>query len=159
MGSQVTVQIIQFEGGEYPNERAMNRLESFPLEKKISEKELKEYIRLNYGYCPCKQIVYSKEASSIEKKYPVPNLKGTRIYVSISHETNCRCAFLAIEEFRFEVMNEIKLLHKENEELKNLIKEKNDNIVKLNKTVKELQSQVNEMKKENSTYFRSKTQV
>ena len=56
-------------------------------------------------------------------------------------------------------MNEIKLLHKENEELKNLIKEKNDNIVKLNKTVKELQSQVNEMKKENSTYFRSKTQV
>lgn len=159
MGNQVIVQICQWEGREYPNERNINRLESFNLEKKLTEKELKEYIHINYGYCPCRQKIYSKESSSIEKKYPVPNLKGTRIYVSISHETNCRCAFLAIEEFRFEVMNEIKLLHKENEELKNLIKEKNDNIVKLNKTVKELQSQVNEMKKENSTYFRSKTQV
>ncbi len=159
MGSQVFVQIIQFEGGEYPNESTMNRLESFPLEKKISEKELKEYIRLNYGYCPCKQIVYSKEASSIEKKYPVPNTKGTRIYVSINPDPNCRCAFIAISEFRNEIMKEIELLHKENNELKSLIKEKNDNIVKLNKTVKELQSEVTKMKNESSVFFRSKTQA
>ena len=159
MGSQVTVQIIQFEGGEYPNERAMNRLESFPLEKKISEKELKEYIRLNYGYCPCKQIVYSKEASSIEKKYPVPNTKGTRIYVSINPDPNCRCAFLAILELRDEMMKEIELLHNENKELKQLIHEKNENIIKLSKTVKDLQSEVTKMKNESSVFFKSKTQA
>ena len=45
------------------------------------------------------------------------------------------------------------------EELKSLIKEKNDNIVKLNKTVKELQSEVTKMKNESSVFFRSKTQA
>ena len=56
-------------------------------------------------------------------------------------------------------MKEIELLHKENNELKSLIKEKNDNIVKLNKTVKELQSEVTKMKNESSVFFRSKTQA
>ena len=103
--------------------------------------------------------IYSKESSSIEKKYPVPNTKGTRIYVSINPDPNCRCAFIAISEFRNEIMKEIELLHKENNELKSLIKEKNDNIVKLNKTVKDLQSEVTKMKNESSIYFRSKTQA
>ena len=157
MGNQVIVQICQWEGREFPNERNINRLESFNLEKKLTEKELKEYIHINYGYCPCRQKIYSKESSSIEKKYPVPNTKGTRIYVSINPDPNCRCAFIAISEFRNEIMKEIELLHKENNELKSLIKEKNDNIVKLNKTVKELQSEVTKMKNESSVFFRSKT--
>ena len=159
MGNQVIVQICQWEGREFPNERNINRLESFNLEKKLSEKELKEYIHMNYGYCPCRQKIYNKESSTIEKKYPVPNTKGTRIYVSINPDPNCRCAFLAILELRDEMMKEIELLHNENKELKQLIHEKNENIIKLSKTVKDLQSEVTKMKNESSVFFRSKTQA
>jgi prefoldin subunit 5 len=56
-------------------------------------------------------------------------------------------------------MKENELINNENKELKSLIKEKNENIVKLSKTVKDLQSEVTKMKNESSIYFRSKTQA
>ena len=69
MGGETSVQILQWKGREFPNEESFIGFESFKLEAKKEENELKNMIRRDYGYCICRQTIYKKEGKQIQNKY------------------------------------------------------------------------------------------
>ena len=145
MGNHYIIQICQFKDGEFPNEKNIERFQIFQMDKKMSEKDLKEYIKSKYKYCICRQKIYFKEYKEIEKKYPYINeLKYPRIYVSISKNKNCRCDYNSFEDLKNQVKKEFKLLHEENKNLKTKVKEKNG---KLNGIYKKLKNILSNMQK------------
>ncbi len=147
MGNEFLIQICQFTGGQFPNEKNMDRFQIFPIKQKMSEIELKDYIRANYGYCVCRQKVYFKESKEIEKKYPVPeNLNKQRIYVSISEDKNCKCAYFAIQKLRIDLLNDFKNLHNEKKELIKIEKDKTKELNKIKKRMKKIESDIDTIK-------------
>ncbi len=147
MGNEFLIQICQFIGGEFPNEKNMDRFQIFPIKKKMTEIELKDYIRANYGYCVCRQKIYIKETKEIEKKYPVPEkINKKRIYVSISEDKNCKCAFFSIQKFRIDLLNDLKKLHNEKNELIKIEKDKTKKLDKIKKRMKIIESNIDIIK-------------
>ena len=141
MGNEFLIQICQFTGGEFPNEKNMDRFQIFPIKKIMPENELKDYIRANYGYCVCRQKIYIKESKEIEKKYPIPeNINKQRIYVSISEDKNCKCAFFSIQKLRNELLNDFKKLQKEKNELMKIEKDKSKELDKIKNNIKKIKN-------------------
>ena len=149
MGGQTSVQIFQWKGREFPNEDSISCLEFFPLTTKINDNELKEMIRKDYGYCKCRQIIYTKEGPAIQKKYfPERDLeKMNWIYIGILHDTNCRCSYYELINLNTLFVKEINSLHNENKELKKLVEKSNSEIGKLKSYISSLESKINNLDK------------
>ena len=150
MGGETSVQLCQWRGREFPNEDSITGLEFFQLTSKMDDSELKNMIRRDYGYCNCRQFIYKKEGSLIQNKYfPERNSgKMNWIYIYISKDTNCRCAFYEINNLKDVLLKEIKLLHDENKELKKLVEKGNNEINKLKTNAINLEKQLTEIKNE-----------
>ena len=149
MGGQTSVQIVQWKGREYPNEESITCLEFFPLTAKLSDVELKNMIRRDYGYCVCRQIIYSKESPLIQAKYfPDRELeKMNWLYVGILRDTNCRCAYYELIKMNELFVKEIQLLHTENKELKKLVEKSNSEISKLKSNISSLETKLSNLDK------------
>ena len=149
MGGQTSVQIVQWKGREYPNEESISCLEFFPLTAKLSDIELKNMIRRDYGYCVCRQIIYSKESPLIQTKYfPERDMeKMNWLYVGILRDTNCRCAYYELIKMNELFVKEIQLLHSENKEerdksMKLINEAKESNKEKIKEYEKKLRSEM-----------------
>ena len=149
MGGETSVQIFQCKGKNYPNEDSISLLEFFPLTAKLNDKELKNMIRRDYGYCVCRQVIYKKEGSAIQTKYfpDRNNEKMNWIYIGIIKDPNCRCAFYELITLNEMFAKEMQLLHNENKELKKLIEKSNDEINKLKSNISSLETKLNNLDK------------
>ena len=149
MGGQTSVQLCQWKGREFPNEDSITGLEFFQLTTKVNDLELKNMIRRDYGYCVCRQTIYKKEGSQIQNKYFIDRNSGNMnwIYIGISKDTNCRCAFYELQKLNEIFVKEIKLLHDENKELKKLVEKSNNEISKLKSNESNLESKINNLEK------------
>ena len=149
MGGETSVQIFQWKGREYPNEDSISCLEFFPLTNKLSDIDLKDRIRRDFGYCICRQIIYKKEGPIIQKKYfPERDLeKMNWIYIGILKDTNCRCSFHELINLKEIFVKEMNLLHKENKDLKALLEKNNSEINKLKSNISSLENKINNIDK------------
>ena len=149
MGGETSVQIFQCKGKQFPNEDSISLLEFFQLTSKLSDIELKNMIRKDYGYCVCRQIIYKNEGSAIQTKYfPERNSeKMNWIYIGLLKDTNCRCAYYETQKLTELFIKEIQLLHKENNELKKLLDKGNNEINKLKSTISTLENKINNLDK------------
>ena len=150
MGGETSVQLCQWRGREFPNEDSIQGLEFFQLTNKMTDLELKNQIRRDYGYCVCRQIIYKKESYLIQNKYFPDRNNGKMkwIYIGVLKDTNCRCAFYEMQALNEFLLKEIKILHEENKDLKKLIEKGNSEISKLKSNVNNLEKKMNEMKTE-----------
>ena len=150
MGGETSIQLCQWRGREFPNEESITGLEFFQLTTKMNDIDLKNMIRRDYGYCICRQIIYKKEGYLIQNKYfPERNSgKMNWIYIGISKDTNCRCAFYEIQKLNEALFKEIKMLHEENKELKKLLEKGNSEITKLKNNETNLERKITEIKTE-----------
>ena len=149
MGGDYSVQILQWKGREFPNEDSFVGLEFFPLTSKMSDFELKNLIRRDYGYCICRQTIYKNEGKSIQRKYfPERDLgKMNWIYIGILKDTNCRCSFYELINIKEFLIKEIQLLHNENKDLKKLVEKSNNEINKLKSNISSLENKINNLDK------------
>ena len=150
MGGETSIQIFQCKGREFPNEDSISLLEFFPLTSRLNDIDLKNMIKKEYGYCVCRQIIHNKtEGSIIQKKYfPERDLeKMNWIYVGIIKDTNCRCSFYELINFKDIFIKEMKLLHDENKELRKLIDKSNSEIVALKSKISTLENKLNNIDK------------
>ena len=149
MGGQTSVQLFQWRGREFPNEDSITGLELFQLTSKVNDEELKNMIRKDYGYCICRQTIYKKEGNLIQNKYFMERNSGNMnwVYVGISKDTNCRCAYYEIQKLNESFLKEIKLLHDENKELKKLVEKGNNEISKLKSNETNLENKINNLEK------------
>ena len=149
MGGQTSVQLFQWKGREFPNEDSISGLEFFLLTNKLSDVDLKNMIRKDYGYCVCRQIIYKNEGYLIQNKYfPDRNSeKMNWIYIGILKDTNCRCSYYELIKLNDIFVKEIHLLHKENKELKQLVEKNNNEIYKLKSNISTLENKINNLDK------------
>ena len=149
MGGETSVQIFQCKGRNYPNEDSISLLEFFQLTSKLNDKELKNMIRRDYGYCVCRQTIYKNEGSTIQTKYfPDRNKeKMNWIYIGISKDPNCRCAYHELIVLNELFAKEMQLLHNENKELKKLVEKNNSEINKLKSSISSLETKLNNLDK------------
>ena len=149
MGGETSVQLLQWKGREFPYEESFIGLESFKLEAKKEENELKNMIRRDFGYCVCRQTIYKKEGKQIQNKYfPEKNKeKMNWIYIGILKDPQCRCSYYEVKSLNEMLVKEIKLLHEENKELKKLVEKGNSDISKLKSNVSSLESKINNTEK------------
>ena len=149
MGGETSVQIFRCKGREIPNEDSISLLEFFPLTAKLNDKELKNMIRRDYGYCVCRQTIYKNEGSKIQTKYfpERNNEKMNWIYIGISKDPNCRCAYHELIVLNELFVKEMQLLHNENKELKKLVEKSNSEINKLKSSISSLETKLNNLDK------------
>ena len=145
MGGETSVQILQWKGREFPYEESFIGFETFKLESKKEEHELKNMIRRDYGYCICRQTIYKKEGKQIQNKYfPERNSeKMNWIYIGILKDPQCRCSYYEIKNLNEMLIKEIKLLHDENKQLKKLVEQGNNDIYKLKSNLSNLDNKLN----------------
>ena len=154
MGGQTSVQIVQWKGREFPNEDSIRCLEFFPLTKKMSEIDLKEMIRRDYGYCICRQIIYNKsDCNAIQTKYFAERSldKMYWMYIGILKDTNCRCSYYEMIKLNDIFVKEIHLLHNENKELKKLVEKNYSEISRLKSNISTLENKINNLDKKITT--------
>ena len=149
MGGETSVQIIQWKGREFPNEDSISLFEFFPLTTKMSDIELKNMIRRDYGYCVCRQTIYKKEGRAIQTKYFAERdyEKMNWIYIGISKDSNCRCSYFELIKINDIFVKEMQLLHNENKELKKLVEKNYSEINRLKSTISSLENKINNLDK------------
>ena len=148
MGGQTSVQLIQWKGRQFPNEDSIACLEFFELTSKLSDIDLKNMIRRDYGYCICRQVLYNKsDCRAIQTKYfSERNVdKMYWIYIGILKDPNCRCSYYEMIKLNEIFVKEIHLLHDENKELKKLLEKNYNEINRLKSNVSSLENKINDL--------------